>query len=68
MYNKCMKWHRIFKINKVTKAHKVNLVRKSLFLELRQWEELGKLVKPRESRSELVRKAIDMLLEAQPKG
>ena len=43
----------------------VKMVRKSLFLEVRQVEALNKLATTRTKFSELVRKAIDMLLEAQ---
>jgi hypothetical protein len=44
------------------------MVRKSLFLEVRQVEALNKLATTRVKFSELIRKAIDMLIEAQPKG
>jgi hypothetical protein len=45
----------------------VKMIRKSLFLEVRQIEALNKLATTRTKFSELVRKAIDMLLEAQSK-
>ena len=47
--------------------HMVRMVRKSLFLESRQIEALNKLATTRTKFSELVRKAIDMFLEAQSK-
>ena len=46
----------------------VKMIRKSLFLEVRQVEALNKLATTRVKFSELIRKAIDMLIEAQPKG
>jgi hypothetical protein len=46
----------------------VKMIRKSLFLEVRQVEALNKLATPRIKFSELIRKAIDMLIEAQSKG
>ena len=44
------------------------MIRKSLFLEVRQVEALNKLATTRVKFSELIRKAIDMLIEAQSKG
>jgi hypothetical protein len=49
-------------------VYMVKMVRKSLFLEVRQVEALNKLATTRVKFSELIRKAIDMLIEAQPKG
>ena len=46
----------------------VKMIRKSLFLEVRQVEALNKLATTRTKFSELIRKAIDMLIEAQSKG
>jgi len=46
----------------------VKMIRKSLFLEVRQVEALNKLATTRVKFSELIRKAIDMLIEAQSKG
>jgi hypothetical protein len=46
----------------------VKMIRKSLFLEVRQVEALNKLATTRIKFSELIRKAIDMLIEAQSKG
>jgi hypothetical protein len=43
------------------------MIRKSLFLEVRQVEALNKLATTRVKFSELIRKAIDMLIEAQSK-
>jgi hypothetical protein len=43
------------------------MIRKSLFLEVRQVEALSKLATTRVKFSELIRKAIDMLIEAQSK-
>jgi hypothetical protein len=45
----------------------VKMIRKSLFLEVRQVEALNKLATTRVKFSELIRKAIDMLIEAQSK-
>jgi len=45
----------------------VKMVRKNLFLEVRQVEALNKLATTRTKFSELIRKAIDMFLEAQSK-
>jgi len=49
-------------------VYMVKMIRKSLFLEVRQVEALNKLATTRTKFSELIRKAIDMLIEAQPKG
>jgi len=45
----------------------VRLIRKNFCIEPRQWEALKKLATQREKVSELVRKGIDMLLEARSK-
>jgi hypothetical protein len=45
----------------------VKMIRKSFFLEVRQVEALNKLATTRIKFSELIRKAIDMLIEAQSK-
>jgi len=49
-------------------VYMVKMIRKSLFLEVRQVEALNKLATTRIKFSELIRKAIDMLIEAQSKG
>jgi hypothetical protein len=49
-------------------VYMVKMIRKSLFLEVRQVEALNKLATTRVKFSELIRKAIDMLIEAQSKG
>ena len=49
-------------------VYMVKMIRKSLFLEVRQVEALNKLATTRTKFSELIRKAIDMLIEAQSKG
>jgi hypothetical protein len=48
-------------------VYMVKMIRKSLFLEVRQVEALNKLATTRVKFSELIRKAIDMLIEAQSK-
>jgi len=48
-------------------VYMVKMIRKSLFLEQRQVDALNKLATTRVKFSELVRKGIDMLIEAQSK-
>jgi hypothetical protein len=45
----------------------VRLIRKNFCIEQRQWDSLKRIATPREKVSELVRKGIDMILEARSK-
>jgi len=48
-------------------VYMVRLIRKNFCIEPRQWVKLNKLATPREKVSELVRKGIDMIIEARSK-